>query len=62
MFEDDPPLTGQEIELNLVDADGNPSMRNAAVLDAIADPAWETEVGQFNLEINVPPRSSAAMP
>ncbi len=56
MFEDDPPLTGQEIELNLVDADGNPSMRNAAVLDAIADPAWETEVGQFNLEINVPPR------
>ncbi|HEY1619873.1 MAG TPA: glutamate--cysteine ligase, partial [Streptosporangiaceae bacterium] len=56
MFEDNPPLTGQEIELNLVDADGNPSMRSAAVLDAIADPAWETEVGQFNLEINVPPR------
>jgi len=22
----------------------------------IADPAWATEVGQFNLEINVPPR------
>src|ERR1700728_1137038 len=31
-------------------------MRNADVLDAIADPAWETEVAQFNLEINVPPR------
>ena len=31
-------------------------MRNAAVLDAIADPAWATELGQFNLEINVPPR------
>jgi gamma-glutamylcysteine synthetase len=31
-------------------------MRNAAVLEAIANPAWGTEVGQFNLEINVPPR------
>ena len=47
---------GQEIELNLVDERGMPSMRNADVLDAIADPAWATEVGQFNLEINVPPR------
>ncbi len=56
MFEEDPSLIGQEIELNLVDSRGTPSMRNAAVLDAIADPAWATEVGQFNLEINVPPR------
>ncbi|MGH3187836.1 MAG: glutamate-cysteine ligase family protein [Streptosporangiaceae bacterium] len=56
MFEAAPSLVGQEIELNLVDADGMPSMRNADVLDAIADPAWATEVGQFNLEINVPPR------
>ena len=55
-FEADPSLVGQEIELNLVDSDGMPSMRNADVLDAIADPAWATEVGQFNLEINVPPR------
>ena len=47
---------GQEIELNLVDERGMPSMRNADVLKAIADPAWATEVGQFNLEINVPPR------
>jgi gamma-glutamyl:cysteine ligase YbdK (ATP-grasp superfamily) len=45
-----------EIELNLVDGQGEPSMRNADVLDAIADPAWATELGQFNLEINVPPR------
>ena len=58
-FEGGPSLVGQEIELNLVDDDGAPSMRNAAVLDAIADPAWSTEVGQFNLEINVPPRELA---
>src|SRR5271165_1731447 len=56
MFETDPALVGQEIELNLVDDQGAPSMRNADVLAAIADPAWATEVGQFNLEINVPPR------
>ena len=55
-FEAEPSLVGQEIELNLVDSDGMPSMRNADVLDAIADPAWATEVGQFNLEINLPPR------
>src|SRR6266700_153305 len=56
VFEDSASLVGQEIELNLVDEDGAPSMRNAAVLDAIADPAWATELGQFNIEINVPPR------
>ncbi|MGI8447248.1 MAG: glutamate-cysteine ligase family protein [Streptosporangiaceae bacterium] len=55
-FEASPSRVGVEIELNLVDSDGDPSMRNAAVLDAIADPAWDTELGQFNLEINVPPR------
>jgi gamma-glutamyl:cysteine ligase YbdK (ATP-grasp superfamily) len=56
LFETEPALVGQEIELNLVDDDGAPAMCNADVLAAIADPAWATEVGQFNLEINVPPR------
>src|SRR5215469_10117096 len=56
VFDTSPSLVGQEIELNLVDERGEPSMRNAAVLDAIADPAWATELGQFNIEINVPPR------
>jgi gamma-glutamyl:cysteine ligase YbdK (ATP-grasp superfamily) len=57
LFEEDPSTVGQEIELNLVDEYGMPSMHNAAALDAIASPAWATEVGQFNLEINVPPRT-----
>jgi len=56
LFETDVARVGQEIELNLVDDQGTPSMQNADVLAAIADPAWATEVGQFNLEINVPPR------
>jgi gamma-glutamyl:cysteine ligase YbdK (ATP-grasp superfamily) len=55
-FDDNPSMVGQEIELNLTDERGMPSMRNAEALDAIADPAWATEVAQFNLEINVPPR------
>ncbi len=59
LFEANPSQVGVEIELNLVDGRGAPSMHNADVLDAIADPAWATELGQFNLEINVPPRRLA---
>jgi hypothetical protein len=55
-FEASPSQVGLELELNLVDGHAAPSMRNADVLDAIADPAWATELGQFNLEINLPPR------
>jgi gamma-glutamyl:cysteine ligase YbdK (ATP-grasp superfamily) len=47
---------GLEIELNLTDDDGVPAMANAAVLEAIADPDFQTELGQFNVEINVAPR------
>ncbi|MGC4935379.1 glutamate--cysteine ligase [Gordonia sp. DT30] len=50
------PLLGMEVELNLVDADMNPAMANAEVLDAIADPDYQTELGRFNIEINVSPR------
>src|SRR5690348_8994156 len=56
LFEANPAQVGLEIELNLVDSRGAPSMSNADVLKAIADPAWATELGQFNIEINVPPR------
>ncbi|WP_132993076.1 glutamate-cysteine ligase family protein [Gordonia zhaorongruii] len=50
------PLLGMEVELNLIDARADPSMANAEVLDAIADPDYQTELGQFNVEINVSPR------
>jgi hypothetical protein len=58
-FDVERPLTGLEIELNLVDDRANPAMRNADVLAAIADPSFQTELGQFNVEINVPPRRLA---
>lgn len=51
------PLTGLEIEFNLVDEDGEPALKNIAALEAIANPLFQTELGQFNLEINVEPRS-----
>ena len=47
---------GLEIELNLTDEAGDPAMANAAVLERIADDAFVTELGQFNVEINIPPR------
>jgi hypothetical protein len=32
-------------------------MRNAEVLEAIADPDIQAELGQFNIEFNVPPQT-----
>ena len=55
-FESERPQVGLEIELNLVGEDGLPVMRNTEVLQAIAEPAWSSELGRFNLEINIPPR------
>lgn len=55
-FESEHPMIGLEIELNLVDDDGNPVLKNSEALEAIADPDFQTELGQFNLEINVAPK------
>ncbi|KRB75887.1 glutamate--cysteine ligase [Nocardioides sp. Root190] len=54
-FDTDDPWTGVEVELNLVDEAGDPALRNAEVLEAIADPDFQTELGQFNIELNLPP-------
>ena len=51
------PMTGLEIELNLVDDKWLPAMANAEVLDVIADPDFQTELGRYNIEFNVKPRS-----
>ena len=55
-FDFDRTLTGLEIELNLVGQDWQPDMANERVLKAIADPAYQTELGKYNIELNVPPR------
>jgi hypothetical protein len=51
------PMTGLEIELNLVDQHWQPAMANAEVLEVIADPDFQTELGRYNIEFNVAPRS-----
>ena len=55
-FDTERPMTGLEIELDLVTPDAEPAMRNSEVLRSLADPAFQTELGQFNLELNASPR------
>jgi gamma-glutamyl:cysteine ligase YbdK (ATP-grasp superfamily) len=55
-FEFERPLTGLEIEFNLIDDAHDPAMKNDDVLTAIANTDFQTELGRFNIEINVKPR------
>src|SRR4029078_271476 len=45
-----------EIEFNLVDDEGRPALKSTEALEKIASPHFQTELAQFNLEINVLPR------
>ncbi len=55
-FDGDRSSVGMEVELNLTDEAGAPAMVNAQVLERIADADFQTELAQFNVEINVAPR------
>ena len=57
---DGPEQMGLELELNLIDENLDPAMANQAVLAQIDDPAFQSELGQHNIEINVRPRPLAA--
>jgi gamma-glutamyl:cysteine ligase YbdK (ATP-grasp superfamily) len=59
-FSAGPEQMGLELELNLIDENDDPAMANQAVLKQINDPAFQTELGQHNIEINVTPRPLAA--
>ncbi|KRF34339.1 glutamate-cysteine ligase family protein [Nocardioides sp. Soil805] len=54
-FDTDDPMTGLEVELNLVDEHGDPALKNAEVLDLIGKDDFQTELAQFNIELNVAP-------
>jgi hypothetical protein len=54
-FDPERRAVGLEIELNLTDEAGDPAMANAQALERIANPDFQTELAQFNLEINIPP-------
>ncbi|MFJ4675084.1 MULTISPECIES: glutamate--cysteine ligase [unclassified Kitasatospora] len=49
-------MMGLEIELNLADDRGLPVLGNERVLEAISSPDFQTELGRFNIEVNVAPR------
>jgi hypothetical protein len=55
-FDSDRRSVGLEIELNLTDDAGDPAFTNARVLERVSDPDFVTELGQFNVEINIAPR------
>src|SRR5829696_1652486 len=55
-FDPDRRSIGLEIELNLTEETGDPALANQHVLELIADDDFQTELGQFNIEINIPPR------
>ena len=55
-FEFDRPMTGLEIELNLVNGDLGPRLDKKTILAQIADPDYQTELARFNIELNVRPR------
>jgi hypothetical protein len=55
-FDPERRSVGLEIELNLTDELGDPALVNARALEAIADADFQTELSQFNIEINLPPR------
>lgn len=59
-FSTGPQQMGLELELNLIDENGDPAMANQAVLQHIDNPAFQTELGQHNIEVNVAPRPLAA--
>lgn len=56
-FDEERTQAGLEIELNLVDDQLRPAMQNRDVLSAIDDPQFQTELGRFNVEINLAPQT-----
>lgn len=55
-FDAHAPTAGFEVEMSLVDEEMRPCRRNVEVLEVLADEAFATELGRFNVELNVQPR------
>ncbi len=51
-----PASVGMELELDLVDPLGRPRLVNDAVLSRLGRADFQSELGQFNIEANLPPR------
>lgn len=55
-FAQDEPMTGLEVELNLVDHELAPVDTGRDVLDALGAPEFQSELGRWNIELNLAPR------
>src|ERR1700754_171463 len=55
-FDPDRRSIGLEIELNLTEETGDPALANKHLPELIADDDFQTELAQFNIEINIEPR------
>ncbi|MBL4663099.1 MAG: signal transduction protein [Flavobacteriaceae bacterium] len=55
VIEDDIYRIGAEQEFCLIDKNWRPAMNSGAILEAIDDPHFTTELAQYNLEINLDP-------
>lgn len=61
-FGEGPASIGAELELNLMAPTGRAWPANRAVLEALADRCFTTELNAFNLEMNAHPQSLAGCP
>jgi len=57
-----PTTIGAELELVIVDGQGQPAPHNQAIHTALADPRIAFELHRFNLELNAPPVYLADQP
>ncbi len=54
-FGQGPQMFGAELEVYLVDQNFDAVNCNEAILKALNDPAFQVEINQYNLELNLPP-------
>ena len=57
-----PASIGAELELYLIDRDGQPLPRNAELLEHCADPRLTLELNRFNIEFNLSPVPAGGRP
>lgn len=61
-FGDEPLQFGAELEMYLVDEQGNVSMSNQLLLEQLNDEQYQPELNQYNLELNLLPVAQSGTP
>jgi gamma-glutamyl:cysteine ligase YbdK (ATP-grasp superfamily) len=61
-FGQDALMLGAELEMYLLDSDWQVACKNQQLLQLLADPQFQTELNQYNLELNLSPVKAAGTP